>query len=206
MADGGGSGAAAFWAFVGMAATALGGFFVKKWKRDDTREADFLNRTEKGRNEIAKDLRDCEKDRLRLTEERARLQQQVLDSEREKERMRAHGYAANIECNVAGVITAWDHAAEVMFGFSDAEALGENVELIIPFKFRGPHDAALKASNSGHGMLQPDGPARILKTTGLTKAGAMIDVNIELTTHMRLEERRYAARIVYRGKDQVIER
>jgi PAS domain S-box-containing protein len=39
----------------------------------------------------------------------------------------------------AGVIILWNRGAEVMFGHSAAEALGQSLDLIIPDRFRARH-------------------------------------------------------------------
>lgn len=42
-------------------------------------------------------------------------------------------------CNAQGEITLWNPAAERMFGFSEAEALGQSLDLIIPQRQRQRH-------------------------------------------------------------------
>jgi len=42
-------------------------------------------------------------------------------------------------CDAAGAITLWNRAAERIFGFSEAEALGRSLDLIIPERQRGRH-------------------------------------------------------------------
>lgn len=38
-----------------------------------------------------------------------------------------------------GVVRLWNRAAETMFGYSAEEALGENLDLIVPERFRARH-------------------------------------------------------------------
>ena len=42
-------------------------------------------------------------------------------------------------CNAAGAITLWNKAAERIFGFTEADALGQSLDLIIPQRQRGRH-------------------------------------------------------------------
>ena len=42
-------------------------------------------------------------------------------------------------CDAAGAITLWNRAAERIFGFSEADALGHSLDLIIPERQRGRH-------------------------------------------------------------------
>ncbi|BEI43212.1 PAS domain S-box protein [Polynucleobacter sp. HIN10] len=44
---------------------------------------------------------------------------------------------AVVVSNVAGKITLWNRAAEEMFGYTAAEALGQNLDIITPERFRG---------------------------------------------------------------------
>lgn len=47
---------------------------------------------------------------------------------------------ALIFIDTAGTIRAWNPAAEALFGFTAAQALGQNVHLIIPMHLRDGHD------------------------------------------------------------------
>jgi PAS domain S-box-containing protein len=42
-------------------------------------------------------------------------------------------------CDAAGAITLWNPAAERMFGWTEAEALGKSLDIIIPERLRGRH-------------------------------------------------------------------
>jgi len=42
-------------------------------------------------------------------------------------------------CNAAGTITLWNKAAERIFGFTEADALGQSLDMIIPERQRGRH-------------------------------------------------------------------
>ncbi|REN21413.1 PAS domain S-box protein, partial [Mycobacterium tuberculosis] len=42
-------------------------------------------------------------------------------------------------CDAAGAITLWNRAAERIFGFTEAEALGKSLDLIIPQRQRQRH-------------------------------------------------------------------
>jgi PAS domain S-box-containing protein len=46
---------------------------------------------------------------------------------------------AVVVSNVAGKITLWNRAAEEMFGYTAAEALGQNLDIITPERFRARH-------------------------------------------------------------------
>ena len=42
-------------------------------------------------------------------------------------------------CDAAGAITLWNKAAERIFGFTEADALGQSLDMIIPNRQRGRH-------------------------------------------------------------------
>lgn len=42
-------------------------------------------------------------------------------------------------CNAAGAITLWNKAAERIFGFTEADTLGQSLDMIIPQRQRGRH-------------------------------------------------------------------
>jgi PAS domain S-box-containing protein len=46
---------------------------------------------------------------------------------------------AIVVCDAPGAIVLWNRAAERIFGFSEAEALGHSLDLIIPERQRGRH-------------------------------------------------------------------
>ncbi len=46
---------------------------------------------------------------------------------------------AIIISDAKGAITLWNPAAERMFGFTQAEAMGQSLDLIIPERLRGRH-------------------------------------------------------------------
>jgi len=62
-----------------------------------------------------------------------------------------------------GTIRRWNHAAEVLFGFPAAEAIGQNLDLIIPEHLRAAHWA-------GFGKAIASGTTRLAGRPALTRA------------------------------------
>lgn len=57
---------------------------------------------------------------------------------------------AVVVSNVAGKIILWNRAAEEMFGYTAAEALGQNLDIITPERFRERHwDGYHKSMKTG---------------------------------------------------------
>jgi len=73
-----------------------------------------------------------------------------------------------------GVIRIWNRGAEVLFGFSAAEAIGAPLDLIIPEKLREAHNAGFRrAVASGH--LKAEG--KVLTTRANHKYGSRLYVD-----------------------------
>ena len=75
---------------------------------------------------------------------------------------------AVIYANRQGVIECWNAAAAAMFGYSKAEALGQNMDLMIPERLRNSHWRGFNAAmESGKTRLG----GRPTLTRGLHKSG-----------------------------------
>jgi PAS domain S-box-containing protein len=74
-----------------------------------------------------------------------------------------------------GVIRRWNHGAEAIFGHSAAEALGQNLDLIVPIDLRAAHWRGFGAAMA-KGILELDG--RPTLTRAVRKDGATIYVEL----------------------------
>lgn len=67
---------------------------------------------------------------------------------------------ALVLADTAGVIRFWNDAATRLFGFARADALGQELNLLIPERFRGAHDAGFARAiasgqlRTGHRVLR----------------------------------------------------
>ena len=78
-----------------------------------------------------------------------------------------------------GVITSWNAAAEALLGYTQTEALGQTLALIVPPEFRGAHVAAFHAAMDS-GQLQGAGrPARV---EAQTATGSRVQLAMSLGT------------------------
>lgn len=86
-----------------------------------------------------------------------------------------HIAEAVVFANRDGVIERWNAAATQVFGFSTEEALGQNLDLVIPKHLRAAHwrgfDAAVRS-----GALRLNGRATL--TRGLHKSGRKLYVEM----------------------------
>ena len=74
-----------------------------------------------------------------------------------------------------GKIVAWNRAAEALFGYSKAEAIGQSLDLIIPERLRAAHWAGFDRA-MGRGAVEPGRKAMI--TRAQTRAGGSIYVEM----------------------------
>jgi PAS domain S-box-containing protein len=74
-----------------------------------------------------------------------------------------------------GTIRLWNRGAENLFGYSAAEALGANLDLIIPERFRAAHWQGFRRAIES-GQLRAAGQAR--RTRSLHKDGRKLYVEL----------------------------
>ena len=91
-----------------------------------------------------------------------------------------------------GKILSWNKAATAMFGFTEAEVLGNPIEIIIPERYRKPHADGIKRVSSG-------GPSHAIGKTvelaAICKDGDEIPVELSLATWF-LDDKRYYTGII----------
>ncbi|MBB5503224.1 PAS domain-containing protein [Paraburkholderia sp. MM5384-R2] len=80
---------------------------------------------------------------------------------------------AIIISDAQGRITLWNPAAERMFGFTQSEAMGQSLDLIIPARLRGRHwDGYHKTMASGQTRYGND----VLRVPAVDKAGRSLSI------------------------------
>ena len=76
-----------------------------------------------------------------------------------------------------GIIRLWNKGAEMIFGFSPAEALGQSLHLIIPESLRERHDQGYhQVMESGHSKYSSE----LLAVPALKKDGSRISVEFTM--------------------------
>lgn len=81
---------------------------------------------------------------------------------------------AIVVCDAQGAITLWNPAAEYMFGYSEAEALGESLDLIIPERLRQRHwEGYQKTMATGQTRYGHD----VLRVPAVNKAGDAMSIS-----------------------------
>ena len=99
---------------------------------------------------------------------------------------------AIISADVSGIIRSWNSAATALFGFTEDEAIGRPLELIIPERYRELHQKGIRRVSSG-------GPSRVIGKTvevaAVRKNGSEFPVELSLATWF-LEKERYYTGII----------
>ena len=100
-------------------------------------------------------------------------------------------------CNAEGAITLWNRAAERIFGFTEAEALGQSLDMIIPQRQRQRHwDGYHKTIDTGITKYGAD----LLRVPALHKDGHTL--SIAFTVSMLFSENREVTGIVAFVRDE----
>jgi PAS domain S-box-containing protein len=80
---------------------------------------------------------------------------------------------AIVVCDAAGLITLWNPSAERIFGFSEVEALGQSLDLIIPERQRQRHwDGYHQTMRTGETRYATD----VLRVPALHKEGRALSI------------------------------
>ncbi len=80
---------------------------------------------------------------------------------------------AVVVCDAHGAIVLWNPAAERMFGFSQAEALGASLDIIIPDRMQARHwEGYHKTMETGHTKYGHD----VLKVPAVGKGGRSMSI------------------------------
>jgi PAS domain S-box-containing protein len=102
-------------------------------------------------------------------------------------------------CNAKGAITLWNRAAERIFGFTEAEALGQSLDMIIPQRQRQRHwDGYQKTMETGITKYGAD----LLRVPALHKDGHTL--SIAFTVSMLFSESRDVTGIVAIVRDETV--
>jgi PAS domain S-box-containing protein len=85
---------------------------------------------------------------------------------------------AIIFADAEGVIRFWNRGAERIFGFAEAETLGQSLDIIIPDNLRARHWAGFSATMRNGGMRY--GSGEILAVPALRKDGKRISIEFTI--------------------------
>jgi PAS domain S-box-containing protein len=86
---------------------------------------------------------------------------------------------AAIYADRSGTIRRWNHAAASLFGYSATEALGQNLDLIIPEHLRERHWRGFEAAMA-NGVVKLQGRATLTRATHKTGSKLYVEITFAL--------------------------
>lgn len=134
--------------------------------------------------------RECQERVANLSEEVGELTGKLNSLERLVERVESAQHVAIVVCDDQGIITAWNSAAAFFFHYSQQEAIGNNVSMLVPPKLKGRHTKAFHEAVKAEGLIDSK-----RETYALTREGIEIPVAISLTSFEEGNRRFFAAEI-----------
>lgn len=108
-----------------------------------------------------------------------RFESQSLESERKFRSVIESASDAIILADSRTIIQSWNRGAQLMFGYTEKEAIGRPLEMTIPDRFKQAHADGLRP----YLALQPDdvpGAGRTLELYGLRKDGTEFPIELSL--------------------------
>lgn len=85
---------------------------------------------------------------------------------------------AIVVCDPSGTIVLWNHGAERIFGYAESEALGANLDLIIPEKQRARHWAGYEKTMATG--VTKYGDAELLKVPATHRDGRRLSIEFSV--------------------------
>jgi PAS domain S-box-containing protein len=104
-----------------------------------------------------------------LAEDRSSLPESILEQMAD----------AVIYADHSGTIRRWNHAAASLFGFSATEALGQNLDLIVPEHLRAHHWRGFEAAMA-NGVLSLQGRPTLTRATHKTGSKLYVEMTFAL--------------------------
>jgi PAS domain S-box-containing protein len=108
------------------------------------------------------------------------------------------GPTAFITADSAGIITEWNPGATALLGWSHEEAIGKNVNMLVPHRLRQRHGDAFDAAAHAGRAPSESAIAAIRESFALRRDGSEIPVTISLSSWKHLDKRFYSAEVRHR--------
>ncbi|MGH9377990.1 MAG: PAS domain S-box protein [Terriglobia bacterium] len=110
--------------------------------------------------------------------ERRKAEEQLRESEFRFRSITESANQAIITGDAAGAICSWNGAAQKLFGYTEAEARGKTIGMLMPERYRAAHEDGIKRLRSGG---QPLVTGSTIDAYGLRKDGAEFPLELSLS-------------------------
>lgn len=154
-------------------------YFLNRRKQQGDYLISDYERHGKRITELESMLKECQEGRVALAKRVGELEGELVGLRIIVERQERTGKVAHVGCGPDGLITDWNPAASIMFGWSREEALGKPIFMIVPPRLRGQHDTAFKAASQRTDA--PELVGKVLESHGFTKFGEEVPVTITVS-------------------------
>jgi PAS domain S-box-containing protein len=119
---------------------------------------------------------------VRAIDEAVRARPSVVTERGPSEENRERLFVAAVESSddaiitksLDGIITGWNHAAQILFGFAPLEAIGQSIDIIVPEELRPEVRAILEKIKNGEKISHHD-------TVRMTKDGRRIGISLSVS-------------------------
>ncbi|MBI3601712.1 MAG: PAS domain S-box protein [Candidatus Omnitrophica bacterium] len=117
--------------------------------------------------------------------ERKRAERTIRSSEARYHAILKSALDGIISADIKGNIISWNEGAQAIFGYSDKEVLGKPLTLLMPERYRDPHQKGLE-----HFRRTGEGPVigKVVELAGLRKDGSEFPLELSITTWKKEEE------------------
>jgi PAS domain S-box-containing protein len=114
---------------------------------------------------------------MRIHLERKRANEALMASETKYRSLTQSANDAIVTSDDRGRITGWNKGAQKIFGYTEDEALGNDLTLIMPARFHEPHRAGIERVNKGgdHRVI-----GKTIEIYGLRKDGAEFPIELSI--------------------------
>jgi sigma-B regulation protein RsbU (phosphoserine phosphatase) len=113
--------------------------------------------------------------------DRKKAEDEIKASENKFRSIAATASDAIISVNSKGIIESWNNAAESIFGYSESEAIGKPLDIIIPKQYQNAHNegVARVASGGKHHVI-----GKTVELSGQHKDGHTFSIDLSLSKWM----------------------
>gem|GEM_PF-4357761 len=122
---------------------------------------------------------------IRTTVTQMRTQNQLLQSEWRYRSVTESATDGIIAINSSGNVISWNAGAEQLFGYTETEIIGQPLTILMPEKFREPHQKGIKRAVENRSVLS-DG--QTMELQGLRKNGEEFPISLTIGSWQGNEE------------------
>src|SRR5215475_1570099 len=124
-----------------------------------------------------------------LTVKVERVQHLLSESEERFRSLVASATDAIVVADGRGIIISWNRSASTLFGYSNEEAIGQPLTLLMPHRYREAHERGLaRMASTGKGRVM----GSVVELHGLKKDGTEFPIELSLATWKNTERTFYS--------------